>query len=137
ASGRISLYQCTVDGQHVPYVRPQENGNKIDVRWAALTDDAGFGLLAVGMPLLNVTAHHYTTEALTAARHWHELERSEEITLNLDAAQSGLGTASCGPATLPQYLLPAAERTFSVRLRPLGPGEAPEVLSKRAPEALS
>ncbi len=136
ASGRISLYRSTVDEQHVPYVMPQENGNKIDVRWAALTDDAGFGLLAVGMPLLNVTAHHYTTEALTAARHWHELERSEEITLNLDYAQSGLGTASCGPATLPQYLLPAAETTFCVRLRPLGPGEAPERVSKRTPEAL-
>jgi beta-galactosidase/beta-glucuronidase len=130
ASGRIGHYSGTVDEQHVPYVTPQENGNKIDVRWAAFTDDQGVGLLAVGMPLLNVTAHHYTTESLTAARHWHELERCEEIVLNLDYAQSGLGTASCGPGTLPQYLLPAVDTTFGLRLRPLAQGDSPNALSK-------
>lgn len=130
ASGRISRYSGAVDAQHVPYVTPQENGNKMDVRWAAFTDELGTGLLAVGQPLLNVTAHHYTTEALTAARHWHELERCDEIVVNLDLAQSGLGTASCGPGTLPQYLLLAVDTAFSLRLRPLAPGDAPNALSK-------
>ncbi len=31
----VGLYQGTVDEQYVPYIMPQENGNKTDVRWAA------------------------------------------------------------------------------------------------------
>ena len=48
----------------------------------------------------------------------NELKRREDITLNLDYRQSGLGNASCGPGVLPQYLLEPQEISFSVRLRP-------------------
>ncbi len=68
---------------------------------------------------LEVSAHHYTTENLTAARHPYELVRQDEITLNLDAGQSGLGSASCGPGRLEKYQLKAAEIRFSLRLRPV------------------
>ena len=53
---RVGLYQGEVLDQHHPYIRPQENGNKSDVRWVALTNGDGVGLLAVGMPLLDVSA---------------------------------------------------------------------------------
>jgi len=129
-SAPVGVYSGTVDEQHTPYVTPQENGNKTDVRWLALTDANGAGLLAVGMPLLEVSAHHYTTQDLAQARHWHELPRRREITLNLDHRQMGLGNASCGPGTLPQYLIQPEEMRFSVRLRPLRPGDAPMALSK-------
>ena len=46
------------------YVRPQENGNKTDVRWMALSNDEETGLLIVGMPLLSMSALHYTMEDL-------------------------------------------------------------------------
>jgi len=118
---QVGVYSGTVDEQYVPYIVPQENGNKTEVRWAALTDDDGVGLLAVGMPLLNVSAHHFTTQDLTQARHTFELKRRADITLNLDHAQSGLGGESCGPATLPQYQVRPKETHFSVRLRPLSP----------------
>ncbi len=132
---QISVYSGSVDEQYVPYIMPQENGNKTEVRWAALTNDEGLGLLAVGMPLLNVSAHHFTTEDLTKARHTYELKRREDITLNLDYAQSGLGNASCGPGVLPQYLLEAREYRFSLRLRPLSPRQAsPVELSKQVIE---
>jgi hypothetical protein len=84
----------------------------------ALTNDEGIGLLAAGMPLLNASAHHFTTENLTQATHTYELKRREDITLNLDYRQSGLGNASCGPGVLPQYLLEPKEISFGVRLRP-------------------
>src|SRR5262249_44857067 len=57
-SARVGVYRGSVQEQFVPYIMPQENGNKTDVRWAAVTDARGVGLLAVGMPLLNVSAHH-------------------------------------------------------------------------------
>ncbi|MEE8391782.1 MAG: hypothetical protein V3S14_13440, partial [Anaerolineae bacterium] len=116
---KIGVYGGTVDEQYVPYVMPQENGNKTDVRWVALTNAAGIGLMAVGMPLLNVSAHHFTTQDLTQAIHTYELERRDSITLNLDYKQSGLGGASCGPGTLPQYLIEPREVRFSLRLRPI------------------
>ena len=128
---QVGVYSGTVDEQYYPYIKPQENGNKTDVRWAALTAKGGWGLLAVGIPLLNVSAHHYTTEDLTRARHTYELKRRRDITLHLDERQTGLGNASCGPGALPQYLIPPKEMSFTVRLRPLEQGASPMALSKQ------
>jgi beta-galactosidase/beta-glucuronidase len=117
---RVGVYRASVDEQYVPYIFPEENGNKTEVRWAALTDsqDQG-GLLACGAPWLSVSAHHFTTSDLEQARHTYKLKRQEEITLNLDYAQSGLGSAACGPGRLEKYQLKAGEVRFIIRLRPL------------------
>ncbi|MFH1006033.1 MAG: glycoside hydrolase family 2 TIM barrel-domain containing protein [Candidatus Latescibacterota bacterium] len=134
-SAMIGVYGGSVEDQYVPYVVPQEYGNKTDVRWAALTNADGTGLLVVGMPHLNVSAHPFTARDLTEARHTHELKRRDIITLNLDYAQSGLGNGSCGPGVLPKYLLAPREVFYSLRFRPLWPGTAsPVVLSKQVLE---
>ncbi|MFC4600965.1 glycoside hydrolase family 2 TIM barrel-domain containing protein [Cohnella hongkongensis] len=107
-SGKLGVYGGTVQEQFVPYVKPQENGNKADVRWAAVTNGSGVGLLFAGAEggLFNVSAHHYATEDLTRASHVHRLTRLKETIVKLDAAQSGLGNHSCGYApTLESYLL--------------------------------
>jgi len=127
----IGVYRGTVDDQYVPYIVPQENGNKTDVRWASLTDDNGTGLLIVGMPLLEVSAHHFTTEDLTRAKHTYELKRREAITLNLDYKQSGLGGASCGPDTLPKYHVKPQPVHFKVRMRPISSRDTAMELSKQ------
>jgi beta-galactosidase len=129
---QVGVYSGTVDEQYVPYIVPQENGNKTEVRWVALTNEEGVGLLAVGAPWLSVSAHHYTTQDLTEAAHTYELERRREITLNLDYAQSGLGSASCGPGRLEKYQLKPEEMKYSVRLRPFSTQtDAPTALSKQ------
>ncbi len=134
-SARVGVYRGTVQEQFVNYIRPQENGNKSDTRWAAVTDLHGLGLLAVGMPLINVSVHHYTTDDLTRAQHTYELVRRPETILNLDAQQNGLGSNSCGPEPLEQYLLHPVEMEFSIRLRPInGEPSAPILWSKRQPE---
>jgi beta-galactosidase len=128
---RVGVYRSTVDDQYVAYIKPQEHGNKAEVRWAALTDENGVGLLAVGMPLLNVSAQHYTAHDLAAARHTHELQRRDDIILNLDYAQAGLGSESCGPGVLPAYRLECQAYRYHLRLRPLaGHGDWPVSLSK-------
>jgi hypothetical protein len=81
------------------------------------------GLLAVGLPTINVSVHHYTPEDLTRAQHTYELKRRNETILHLDYQQNGLGSNSCGPEPLAQYLLRPAVTDFSVRLCPLS-GEA-------------
>ncbi|WP_218025571.1 glycoside hydrolase family 2 TIM barrel-domain containing protein [Capsulimonas corticalis] len=117
-SARVGVYSGAVDEQYVPYIMPQENGNKSDVRWASLTDDFGLGLLATGNALLNVSVHHSTPEDFTQARHTYELTRRDDVIVNIDHVVRGIGSNSCGPGVLPQYQLKAAETTFTVHLQP-------------------
>ncbi len=117
----VGRYRGTVHGQYVPYIMPQENGNKTDVRWLTLTNDAGIGLLAVSSPptaYMEASVSHYTAHDLYRAFHTNELIRRDEVMLNLDYRQCGLGGASCGPGTLAQYLIQPGTFTFNVRLRP-------------------
>ena len=127
----VGVYSGTVDEQYVPYIKPQENGNKTDVRWALLTNDLDFGLLIVGMPLMEFSVHHYTIEDFEKAKHTYELKRRDDVMLNIDYKQSGLGGGSCGPDTLPQYLVKPEHIHFAVRLRPISPGESVDELSKQ------
>ncbi len=123
AGSPIGLYAGSVDAQQVPYIMPQENGNKTDVRWAAVTDAAGRGLLMTGTDLLQVSAAHHTAADLYAASHTIDLVRRPELIVNLDLAHCGLGGASCGPGTRDEYLIQPGAHRLTVRIRPVGPGE--------------
>jgi beta-galactosidase/beta-glucuronidase len=123
---KLGVYSGTVDEQFFSYIVPQENGNKADVRWATFTNAHGAGLMVIGLPSLNVSAHHYTAHDLTDARHTYELRRRDEITVNLDHEVCGLGNTSCGPGVLAPYLVPARECRYSVHFKPLGQGERPD-----------
>ena len=132
-SARVGLYLGTVDEQFVDYSIPQENGNKTDVRWAALTNEAGAGLLAVGMPLLNVNAQHYTTGDLEDALHSYELTRQEYVVLNLDLDQTGVGGRdSWGARPDDDVTLWAKPYAYSFRLRAMQPGDDPAALARGA-----
>lgn len=117
-AGRFGRYSADVDGLYTPYVFPQEFGNRMDVSWVSLTDTHGAGLLAIGDPTINFSAMRFTADELEKARHTYKLNPRDEIILNLDYAQNGIGTASCGPGPWEQYLLHPEEFRFSVTLRP-------------------
>jgi beta-galactosidase len=133
-SGMFGVFHNTVAGLHTPYVRPQENGNRSETRWLAVTDADGAGLLVKGLPELNFSAHDYTPQDLTAANHLHELKARPETYLTLDLAQGGLGNGSCGPGVLPQYLLQPAACHFELVFHPLQKGESPVDAGKATPE---
>lgn len=114
----VGLHSGTVDEQYVPYIMPQENGNKTDVRWAALSNAGGAGLLAVGEPLLEASVSHFTADDLYRAYHTNELTRRDEVIFNLDLMQCGLGGNSCGPKTLDKYLVWPGSYRFAVLFRP-------------------
>ncbi len=117
-SAHIGLYSGLVEDQHEDYVRPQENGAKCDVSWAMLHDARGLGLLAAGVSAFSFSAHDYSDMDLTVAEHAHELERQPEITWNIDYAQGGLGSNSCGPEPLEQYRLMPEPAVLEFVLRP-------------------
>jgi len=118
AGARLGLHRGTVEEQYVPYIVPQEHGNKTDVRWLALESASGAGLLIVARGLLECSASHHTANDLYRAAHTHELERRPEVFVHLDHQQRGLGGASCGPDTLPEYRIRAGTHRFGYRLRP-------------------
>ncbi len=105
---RIARHRCTVEQWQTPYVRPQENGNRVDVRWAELRAADGHGVRVEGTPHFDLTVRRWTSEDLDRARHTTDLEPGDRVWVNLDVGQHGLGTAACGPGVLPPYVLRAA-----------------------------
>jgi beta-galactosidase len=103
--GLVGRWQGTVAEQYVPYIRPQENGGHADVRWLQLADAAGRGIrIELDRPS-QVSATHFRAADLAAATHDVELTPRGETIVHIDSAHRGLGTASCGPDTLPKYLV--------------------------------
>ena len=116
---RLGRFRAKVADLHFPHVMAQENGNRTDVRWVALTDASGRGLRFSGEPFLDFTAHDYTDAALLAAKKSQVVERDGRVTLSLDLAQMGLGgDDSWTPRVHPEYQLTAPEYRFAFRLRP-------------------
>jgi beta-galactosidase len=124
AGGLLGRYQGTVADQYFPYVVPQENGNKEDVRWFALTSTQGTGLRfqALSEPF-GFSAHHFTPRELTKARHVNEVPCRRDVTVLVDAAHRGLGTGGCGPDTLPHYCVRPGRYSLSFALVPLSAGK--------------
>ena len=118
----VGLYSGTVAEQWTPYIRPQENGNKTDVRWAALTGRDGVGLLVSGEPLLEVNASHFTPEDLSGGvRHDYQLTPRDAVVLRVNHRQMGVGgDNSWGAHTHDEYKLFANRNyAYTYRLRPL------------------
>jgi beta-galactosidase len=121
-AARVGRFSSTVDQMQTPYVRPQENGNRMGVRWVELRDRSGAGIRVTGRPTVDVTVRRWTSAALDAARHTTDLTPEDATYLNLDTGHTGLGSASCGPAVLPRYRLPAEDRSWACVLRAIPEG---------------
>ncbi|MFI9168269.1 glycoside hydrolase family 2 TIM barrel-domain containing protein [Streptomyces lincolnensis] len=104
----VGRWESTVDGLQTPYVRPQENGARADVRWVELG-----GLRIEGDPEFFFGARRWTTEQLDAATHRTDLTAGETVWVHLDHGVHGVGTQSCGPGPLPRYHLLAEPAEFS------------------------
>jgi beta-galactosidase len=127
---RIGMYKSTVDKEWVEYMRPQENGNKLDVRWVALTNAQGVGILAVGAPTLSVGAKHYTEEDIERAGYTFQMQRHPAVFLNLDGQQMGIGGIDSWSANAlpmaPYRIASGQPHSFRFRLTPVDAGVAIE-----------
>lgn len=131
----VGKYEGKVKDQYFPYVRPQENGNKSDVRWAALTNEEGNGILIVGEQLLNITAHHNLMEDFESPvrtighiyegkevvnRHICDVKERNLTAFNVDYLMMGVGgDDSWGARTHPEYTIPAKNYEYGFRIVPL------------------
>lgn len=131
----VGKYAGKVKDQYYPYVRPQENGNKSDVRWASLTNNDGVGILIIGDQLLNITAHHNIMEDFESPvrtighlydgkevvnRHTCDVKERNLTVLNIDYLQMGVGgDDSWGARTHPEYIIPARNYEYAFRIVPV------------------
>jgi beta-galactosidase len=128
-SAFIDLHESTVGEQYFPYIRPQENGYKTDIRWMALTDDSGIGLLIDGLPLFSGSALHNSIEDFDQGtkrmnRHTIDISPKNQVFVTIDLKQMGVGgDDSWGALPHPQYLLPAGDYSFKFRLKPYVVGQ--------------
>lgn len=133
-SQSFGKWEETIDDLFVDYEFPQDGGNRTDVRWVEFLsgpskeDDGLAGHDSDSERLLRArfgnldgasfSAMHYTTSDLEECQHPYELYRRkrEDTIVRLDWAHHGLGTGSCGPATLPEYELKSKDFKFEVLL---------------------
>jgi beta-galactosidase len=115
-AARVGRFSATVEELQTPYLMPQENGARTEVRWARLGD----ALRVEGRPHFGLTVRPWTSEALAAAKHPPDLVPDPAwVWVNADLAHQGLGSASCGPGVLPQYRLLPGPMTFGLVMRAL------------------
>ncbi len=119
----VGRYTGTVRDQFCyDYAEPGESGNKVDVRWAALQNTEGAGLLIIADPeqRLSVNAMHHTTDDLQTAEHPFELPQRESTVVNVDWKQQGLGgDDSWGAWPHAGYLIPCEAQKYRFRLHPI------------------
>ena len=118
AGAAVGVFDCTLEEFSVPYIYPQENGNRTEVRRLRLHDGNGAGPVFSGHPHFEASAHFHTVEDLTVATHIDELVRRPYTVLHIDARQSGVGVGSCGPDTLPEYRVDASPIRLEVGIGP-------------------
>lgn len=124
----IGIYQSTVAEQFFPYIRPQETGNKTDVRWATLTDDTGYGIRVDGLQPLSVSALDVTPAQLDpgmtkAQRHNIDIRHDRHnVYFNVDLAQRGLGgDDTWGRPPHDPYILDAKQYSYGFIISPVFP----------------
>ncbi len=142
-SAAVGVYSGHVMDQYHPYIRPQENGYKTDVRWVALTNKEGIGLLATGLPLIATAASRFLPDDYEYGpekdqRHPTDMKPRDLVVFNVDLRQMGVGgDNSWGAKPHDEYMLFPKSYSYSYRLRPFSRKDgAPEVLSKETFELL-
>ena len=124
ASTFVGRYAQRVEEQFYPYIRPQENGTKSDLRWWWIGHRSGQGLLISAPQPFSASALHYSQEDLDEGlskqqHHSRELTPRKEIYLTIDGAHMGLGCEnSWGAWPLSHYRLPYGDYDFSFTIAP-------------------
>ena len=131
------LYTASLNDFMEPYVVPQENGNRTDIRWMHLSNPkTGKGLLVLADSLLSMSAWPYTNQVIQSARHTYKLKDAGYINLNIDLVQMGVGgndSWSDVAAPIEQYQIKAAPAAYRFYLVPMKADALPSSLKKLKP----
>ncbi|MFI6493348.1 glycoside hydrolase family 2 TIM barrel-domain containing protein [Streptomyces sp. NPDC050564] len=119
AGAPVGHHCLPVDELFTPYLRPQESGGRHGVRQFTLSAPDATGLSVALDEPRQVSVTRYRAADLATATHHDELVPRPGCVVHIDAAHRGLGTASCGPDTSPEYLIDTGTHRWSWTLRVL------------------
>ena len=138
SASSIGVFNMPVDSLFHPYARAQESGNRTDVRWMALCNKEGTGLMVIGIPYLSTGALHFNMHDLDYDRnlkvnkHGGEFTAKDLIWWNIDYKQMGLGgDDSWGSHPHSEYSIPYKDYHYSFTLRPVQAKDELVKLSKK------
>ncbi len=124
-AAKVGLYKQTIEEQYFPYIRPQETGNKLEVRWVSLTKEDGSGIKFLSEKPFSVSALNFSEDDLSSGEertqhHAGEIDPRKEVFVNIDGFQQGLGSInSWGRLPMEQYLLPYKDYSYSYWMVPI------------------
>ena len=120
---RVGIYESTVADEWLEYSRPQENGNKTDIRWITFTDENGLGVRFIGDPFISTSASHYHRDDMERSRYTWQMEPRSTVFVNLDYRQMGVGGIdSWSPRALPgpDFRVMNKHMSYGYRIEPIG-----------------
>lgn len=113
----VGLWSGKVSEQGERYPRPQDTGNKEDIRFLRLTNAKGQGIKVEAVEnTFSASALNYSANDLANEAHECNLVPRKETILSLDCAVLGLGNSSCGPGVLKKYAIEKKEHVLHIRL---------------------
>jgi len=121
----LGVYKSSVADQYFPYIRPQENGNKTDVRWWRVLNAQGKGLEFYSDAPLSMSSLNYTTADLDEGPSKHNVHAGDltprsYTVVHIDKAQYGLACVnSWGATPLEQYKLHYGDYSYSFVIAPV------------------
>lgn len=123
-SAAVGLYSKKVKDMFFRYVRPQETGNRDDVRWVKLTNKKGVGFMIIGDPVINFSTWPFDPAELdfdsAAQKHGREMKLADYVTLNIDYKQMGIGGDNAwGARPHKQYTLFPGKYNYSFTIKPM------------------
>lgn len=142
----VGLWSTTAEDMYFPYIRPQENGHRTDVRWTALTDDSGKGLAVVADDVIEfnalrnsvedfdgaesdkpVQANNYNNQDVDVTNgrrqtHVNDIRPRDYVELCLDKIMMGIGgDNSWGAPVNPRYIIDTnVENSWGFTVIPVG-----------------
>lgn len=125
SAAHIGIYNQNVDEQCFDYIRPQETGNKTDIKWFRLLDEKGNGIEIQADSLLSMSARPYLDSDLDegpekSQHHTRAIAKRDFITLSIDMKQAGLGCVnSWGAWPSVDYRMPLQNYSYSFVIRPI------------------
>ena len=120
AQSLVGIYNTTVKEMHEPYIKPQDSGNRTLCRYLIVTNEDGNGIkFAYNDKYFNFNVREFSQKLLQNAKHQEDLHSEHTTAVNIDGFTRGSGTASCGPDTLPEYVVDGREELeFSFYMMP-------------------
>ena len=124
---RLGVYDAKVADQYWGYVRPQESGNKTEVRYWQVKDENGKGLEFYSFAPMECSTLNYLASDLDDGwdknahqSHSGDLTPRDFSVVKLAARQRGLACVnSWGAIPLEQYRMPYQDYSFTYVIRPL------------------